>query len=75
MKLCIHCVSYGGQEDYVREICKDPRNIRPDYIRGGRLTYDASWLRSLDRDDTCGPDAKWFVPKNEGNWFPPKEKK
>ncbi len=67
MKLCIDCVWFSEARAgaVVVEKCAHGSNRFPDYVRGGEKSWSASWLRSMAHDDKCGPDAKWFLSKDD----------
>lgn len=71
IKFCKDCIHYEFQADikqeYQRHLCSKPRNV----VTGRRFLIMAYDMRS-DRtkwleDVHCGPEAKYFEPKEKGN--------
>jgi len=67
MKLCKDCQHFQGETANVE--CTAPGNRKdeePNYVRGGTLSNKYNWVTAqICRTYACGPEAKWFEPKDQ----------
>lgn len=62
MKLCIDCKWFKPGS----ELCGYHFADRPDYVHGvSAPRIRADWMRNMRSPPDCGPEARWFMVRNE----------
>ena len=60
-KWCVDCIYYKKERD--QHNCYKPYVLTIDYVEGKHTPGKCVTQRNLDRDDACGPSARWFQPR------------
>ena len=61
VKLCKDCRHYLSAHRLSAKVCQHQRNLRTDYVNGGRTSKNSADFLRADVE-RCGPKGAWWEP-------------